>query len=42
MNHLCVFGSEAYAHVPEDEGEKIDFKAKKAIFPGYDDGIKGY
>ena len=42
VNHLRVFGCDAYAHVPKDERRKIDSKAKKAIFLGYGDGIKGY
>ena len=42
VNHLRVFGCDTYAHVPKDERRKIDSKAKKVIFLGYGDGIKGY
>ena len=40
--HLRVFGCEAFMHVPKEKGSKVDNKAKKCIFVGYKDGIKGY
>ena len=42
VSHLLVFGCEAYSHVPKDERNKIDRKARRSIFMGYGDGVKGY
>ena len=42
VNHLCIFGCSAYAHIPKDERSKMDPKAKKNIFLGYGIGVKGY
>ena len=42
VEHLRVFGWDAYAHVPKDERHKLDSKAKKCIFLGYGQGTKGY
>ena len=42
VSHLRVFGCEAYSHVPKDERNKIDPKARRSIFMGYGDGVKGY
>ena len=42
VSHLHVFGCGAYSHVPKDERNKIDPKARKSIFMGYGDGVKGY
>ncbi|XP_071914022.1 uncharacterized mitochondrial protein AtMg00710-like [Coffea arabica] len=36
---LCIFGSSAYYHVNES---KLDSRAKKALFMGFNVGIKGY
>ena len=42
VNHLCIFGCSAYAHIPKDERSKMDPKAKKSIFLGFGIGVKGY
>ena len=42
VNHLCIFGCSAYAHIPKDERSKMDPKVKKSIFLGYGIGVKGY
>ncbi|KAG6404540.1 hypothetical protein SASPL_136789 [Salvia splendens] len=40
--HLRVFGSKAYAHVPDQTKCKLDDKSKPFIFIGYDSNTKGY
>ena len=40
--HLRVFGSKAYAHVPDQTRSKLDDKSKPYIFIGYDSNTKGY
>jgi hypothetical protein len=40
--HLKVFGSMAYAHVPDQKRTKLDDKSKKLIFIGYDEKSKAY
>ena len=42
VGHLRVFGSIAYAHVPDQQRKKLDDKSKKLIFVGYDDKSKAY
>jgi hypothetical protein len=42
LEHLRVFGCDAYVHVPKENRSKLDNKAEKCIFIGYKDGIKGY
>ena len=42
MSHLRVFGSDAYAHIPQDESTKFDTKTRKCIMVGYGDVTKGY
>ena len=42
VNHLCIFGCSAYAHIPKNERPKMDPKAKKSIFFGNGIGVKGY
>ena len=38
-SNLRIFGYPAYYHVSEG---KLNATAKKGIFLGYDDGVKGY
>ena len=42
LRHLKVFGCLALAHIPKERRDKWDPKAKRMIFTGYDDDIKGY
>ena len=42
VSHLKVFGSVAYAHVPDQQRTKLEDKSKKFIFIGYDEKTKGY
>ena len=42
VEHLRVFGCDAYSHVAKDERQKLDSKARKCIFVGYGAETKGY
>lgn len=42
VKHFKVFGSVCYVHVPDSKRSKLDSKAKKCIFIGYDDRKKGW
>ncbi|GMI80153.1 hypothetical protein HRI_001684600 [Hibiscus trionum] len=42
VSHLKVFGSVAYAHVPDQRRTKLEDKSKRYIFIGYDEKTKGY
>jgi len=42
LEHLRVFGCDAYVHVPNENRSKLDIKAKKCICIGYKYRIKGY
>jgi hypothetical protein len=42
LEHLRVFGCDAYVHVPKENRSKMDKKYEKCIFIGYKDGVKGY
>jgi len=35
VQHLKIFGCDAYAHVPKGERSKLDVKAQKCILLGY-------
>ena len=41
-DHLRVFGSKAFVHVPKDERSKSDAKSKQCIFIGYGENEFGY
>lgn len=42
INHLRIFGSEVFVHIPKEKRQKLDPKAVKCIFVGYDNNSKGY
>ena len=42
ISHLKVFGSVAYAHLPDQQRTKLEDKRKRYIFIGYDEKTKGY
>jgi hypothetical protein len=42
LQHLKVFGFDAYVHAPKKNRSKLDKRAEKCIFIGYKDGVKGY
>ena len=42
ISNLRVFGCVCYYHVPDSQRQKLDPKARKAIFVGYPEGVKGY
>ena len=42
VDHLRVFGCDAYVNIPKDEQRKLDSKAKKCVFLGHGDTTKGY
>jgi hypothetical protein len=42
LEHLKVFGCDAYVHYPKEKRSMLDNKANKWIFLGYNDGVKGY
>ena len=42
VSHLCIFGCDAYAHVPKDEKSKLVLKTRRSIFLGYGQEVNGY
>ena len=42
VNHLRLFGCDAYTHIPKDERGKLDSKARKCVLLGYGETTKGY
>ena len=42
MAYFKVFGCLAYRHIHKDHRRKLDPKAEKLVFVGYDDKTKGY
>ncbi|GMF33983.1 unnamed protein product [Phytophthora lilii] len=42
LKNLKVFGAIGYAHIPDEKRQKLDAKAFKCRFLGYEDGVKGY
>jgi hypothetical protein len=42
IKYMKVFGCDAYVHIKDAERGKLDSKAKKCIFIGYDEQKKGY
>ena len=39
---MKIFGSMAYAHVPDQKRLKLDDKSEISVFIGYDSSSKGY
>jgi hypothetical protein len=42
LQHIRVFGCDAYVHAPKENRSKLDKKDEKCIFISYKDGVKGY
>lgn len=42
LDHLKVFGCDAYAHVPDEKRRKLDTKSEKYMFVGYDKNSTNY
>ena len=42
VDHLRVFGCQAYAQIPRDERKKLHSKSRKCILLGYGTETKGY
>jgi hypothetical protein len=34
-SHLCIFGFDAYAHIPKELRNKVSAKSQKGVFMGY-------
>lgn len=42
VRHFIIFGSICYVYVPDSQRNKVDAKARKCIFVGYDEQKKGW
>eukprot|EP00253_Pinus_taeda_P032502 PITA_32502 len=42
VSHFHVFGSEAWAHIPDEKHKALEPKSEKCIFVGYSEDFKGY
>jgi hypothetical protein len=42
VSDFCVFGSEAWAHVPNEKMKTLQPKSWNYIFIGYSEDVKGY
>jgi hypothetical protein len=42
VSHFCVFGSIAWAHIPDEKRKALQPKSEKHIFVGYSEDVKGY
>ena len=42
VNHLKVFGSICFAHVPKELRQKLDESSERCVFVGYASHTKGY
>lgn len=42
IDHFRVFGSSVFVHIPKERRRKLDPKANKCIFVGYDNHAKAY
>eukprot|EP00253_Pinus_taeda_P035879 PITA_35879 len=42
VSHFHVFGSEAWAHIPDEKRKALEPKSEKCIFVGYSEDVKAY
>jgi hypothetical protein len=42
VSHFCVFGSIAWAYIPDEKRKALQPKSEKCIFVGYSEDVKGY
>ena len=42
VSHFRVFGSDAWAHIPDTKHKALEPKSEKCIFVGYSEDVKGY
>ena len=42
VSHFCVFGCEAWAHIPNEKWKALQPKSETCIFVGYSKDVKGY
>eukprot|EP00253_Pinus_taeda_P002725 PITA_02725 len=42
VSHFRVFGSEAWAHIPDEKHKALEPKSDKCTFFGYSEDVKGY
>lgn len=42
FEHFRTFGCELYVHIAKESRRKLDAKARKCLFVGYDKDVKGY
>lgn len=42
VDHLRIFGSQAFVHIPEERRKKLDDRAIRCKFIGYLEGMKGW
>jgi hypothetical protein len=42
VSHFCIFGSQAWAHIPIDKRKYLEPQSVEYIFFGYPKGVKGY
>jgi hypothetical protein len=42
VSHFCVFGSIAWAHIPDEKRKALQPKIEKCIFVGYSEDVKVY
>ena len=41
VNHIRIFGSPVYIHIPKEKRTKLDPSKRKGIFVGYFESLKG-
>eukprot|EP00253_Pinus_taeda_P013492 PITA_13492 len=42
VSHFRIFGSEAWAHIPDENHKALEPKSEKCTFVGYSEDVKGY